>query len=110
MEKISDKVAKYLHHNINNHNNDIAQAGVITDFVTSQLGELDGCLTLLDFHIPLADLVCERLGKPGIPYSSAHVTNNTRLTLKALREQTTPMGAATEVSSYWRKWRRLLAW
>ena len=82
-------MAKYFHYDINNHNHDFSHADVITNLMASQLGDMDGCLTVLDFHIPLTALVCARLGKPGIPYSSARLVNNKRLTLEALRKQST---------------------
>ena len=101
METISDNVAKYLPHNINNSNFDYVHADVIVDFVKSQAGELDGSLTVIDFYIPLTALVCERLCKPGIPYSSAQVTNNKRLTMEALTEQATPSTLRSYGSRYW---------
>ena len=55
----------------------------------------------MDYHVLLAALVCERLGKPGIPYPIAQLTDNKRLTMEALVEQATPIPCTATGASAW---------
>ena len=78
-------MAKYIYYDTSNHEDDEMHCDAIARRVTSELGDVDGCLTLWDDCIPLAALLCARLGKAGIPYSGARAAKQKSLALDALR-------------------------
>nr|KAG5708672.1 hypothetical protein BaRGS_034889 [Batillaria attramentaria] len=81
---MQDKVAKYIQYDASDHANDKDHCDVIVQRVTSEFGDVDGCITLWDLYVPLTALVCARLGKPGIPHAGAFAAMSKTLTMNTL--------------------------
>ncbi|KAK7499711.1 hypothetical protein BaRGS_00009052, partial [Batillaria attramentaria] len=77
----------FLHVDITDHTKDEQHADTIIKLLQSEVGQVDGCLAMWEYCVPLASLVAEGLQlRYTIPYAAAMAGKDKQLTQKTLRE------------------------
>ena len=76
-------MTKYIRHNLNDDPKTVED---IVKIVTTQIGEVDGCMTVWDSNVPLTALLCEQFNKAGIPSQGALAAKQKGQIYDVLRE------------------------